>query len=104
MKRVKTYRELLEGKLYMEEEISFDQDINWNDSIDISTIWKKYNEGKLDLSKFNYELSQKLSENHKNDFSDIINKLKNESDKSKSIYIWNNLYDKADEKLIEIKA
>lgn len=95
---------LNEGKLYMEEEISFDQDINWEKEIDVSKLWNDYQNGELDLKQFNEQLALKLEENldnKLNNFKDIIKELKKTEKNSHSI--WEKLYDKADENLIKIK-
>jgi len=106
MKKLKKYKDLFEGKLFIEDENTFDQDIKWEYSIDISKIWKDFKEGVLDINSYNKELAIKLEENINNlkDFKIIIKDLKNTHNNEESISLWNKLYDIADKNLIELKA
>lgn len=106
MKYLLRYNDINEGKLFIEDESTFDQDVNWESSIDISKIWKDFKEGVLDLNSYNKELAIKLEENLDNttEFNDVINDLKQTHNEEESVTIWNKLYDIADKNLIELKA
>ena len=107
MKYLRKYKQMNEGKLIIEDESTFDQDIKWDMKIDISKIWKDFNEGILDINSYNKQLAIKLEENlgdKKSQFSNIIKELNNTNNQEDSISIWNKLYDVADKNLVEIKA
>jgi len=97
---------MFEGKLYIEDESHFEDDIPWEKTIDVSNLWKKYNEGIIDLKSYNSELAYIIEDNIGKDknFKDVLKELKNEEDEEKSVSLWNKLYDIADENLIEIKC
>lgn len=95
-----------EGKLIIEDEMTFDQEVNWEKTIDISKLWKDFEKGQLDLNSYNKELALKLEdtlEDKMNDFKDIIKELKQNKTQEESYSLWNKLYDKADQNLIELK-
>jgi len=106
MKYLHRYNDLNEGKLFIEDESTFDQDVKWDMEINISKIWKDFGSGVLDLNSYNKELAIKLEENLGEKlpkFVDIIKDLNKTNNNEESITIWNKLYDIADKNLVELK-
>jgi hypothetical protein len=104
---VKNFKDFVnEGKLIIEDEMTFDQEVNWEKTVDISKLWKDFEKGQLDLNSYNTELALKLEdtlEDKINYFKDIIKELKQNKTQEESYSLWNKLYDKADQNLIELK-
>jgi hypothetical protein len=104
MKHILSFNEkLLENKLYIEND--FEEDIEWDQTIDISKLWNNFENKIIDLKTYNMQLATKLEENLNSniEFNDIIKELKKSNNIDESFKIWDKLYNLCDEKLIELK-
>jgi len=100
------------GKVFIEED-GDEADENWKLSLDVSAIWKQYEDNEISPVQLNQKYSKFLENNKsqilkfiedKQEFEETIDDLKEETDVDKSETIWNKLYDICDKNEIQIKA
>jgi hypothetical protein len=104
MKHLVSFKDKMnENILYVDD--TFVQDVDWDQTINISKLWNDYENGVIDIKTYNTQLAEKLAENLKsvNKFKSIISELKKAENYEDSLKIWNNLYDAADKNLVELK-
>lgn len=104
MKHILSFKQkLLENKIYIEDD--FEEDVDWNQSININKLWNDYKNKIIDLKTYNQQLSSKIEENlyNNNEFKDIIKELKKSINIDESFKLWNKLYDLCDKNLIQLK-
>lgn len=100
------------GKVFIEDDGEADDE--WKLALDISKIWKQYEDKDISAAQFNQKYSKFLEGNKsqilkfvvedKEQFEEIIQKLKDETDINKSETLWNSMYDICDKNEILLKA
>jgi hypothetical protein len=99
------------GKVFIEED--GDEADDWNLALDISAIWKRYENKEISHTQLNQQYSKFLTVNKsqilefvedKQEFEETLQKLNEETDLDKSETLWNKLYDICDKNEILLKA
>ena len=103
------------SKIYYFNELEdFFGDDQWKLQIDVTDLWNKYNEGKIDIQSFNAQYAKRLSD-YKGEVTELgddvwselgllIEKMSTNNDEKELLSIYDKIYNWADKNDVLIKT